>query len=212
MVTVNIRNFSDDDLSHVANLIANSFKEDFNRIVKLPDDRLAGFIIDVGDVFPSPFPGYIVAEGKGEIMGVMILRWPKQEVPKNRLKLSKALHYGLFTAVKLIVMRYLFPERPGKETCHIAELAVKENVRKKGIGTALLEHGKVVAGERGLKKYTLHVDAENKLALRLYQRAGFELVKKKRNILARWLLGVKLWYLMSQDIKAQNAPLTQVPS
>jgi ribosomal protein S18 acetylase RimI-like enzyme len=202
LVTLNIRNFSDDDLSQVADLIASSFKEDFNRIVKLPDDELAKFIIDVGDVFPFSFPGYIVAERNGEIAGVMILRWPKQKVPKNRLKLSKALHYGLFTAVKLIVMRFLFPERPGKETCHIAELAVKENVRMKGIGTALLEHGKVVAGEKGLKKYTLHVDAENKPALRLYERTGFELVKKKRNILARWLLGVKLWYLMSQDINA----------
>lgn len=43
---------------------------------------------------------------------------------------------------------------------------------------------------------------KNKPALRLYQRTGFELVKKKRNILARWLLGVKVWYFMSQDISA----------
>jgi ribosomal protein S18 acetylase RimI-like enzyme len=99
-------------------------------------------------------------------------------------------------------MRYLFPERPGKETCHVAELAVKENARKKGIGTALLEYGKVVAKEKGLKKYTLHADAENKPALRLYQRTGFELVKKKKSILAKWLLGVKVWYFMSQDISA----------
>lgn len=202
MVTVNIRDFNNDDLSQVASLVASSFREDINRIVKLPDDKMAEFIIEVGEVFPSPFPGYVVAESDGKIMGVMILRWPKQEVPKNKLRLSKALRYGLPATIKLIVMRYLFPEKPGKETCHVAELAVKENARKKGIGTALLEYGKGVAKEKGLKKYTLHVDAENKPALRLYQRTGFELVKKKKNILARWLLGVKVWYFMSQDIGA----------
>ena len=202
MVAVNIRDFGDDDLSQVASLIASSFKEDINRIVKLPDDKMADFMIEVGDVVPSPFTGYIVAESDGEIMGVMILRWPKQEVLKNKFRLSKVLRYGLPATIKLIVMRCLFSERPGKETCHIAELAVKENARKKGIGTALLEYGKAVAKENGLKKYTLHADAENKPALRLYQRTGFELVKKKRNILARWLLGVKVWYFMSQDISA----------
>ncbi len=202
MVAINIRDFSDSDLSQVASLIARSFREDFNRIVKLPDDKMAEFIIDVGDVFPSPFPGYIVAENDGEIVGIMILRWPKQEAPKNKFRLSKALRYGLPATIKLIVMRYLFPERPGKETCHVAELAVKENARKKGIGTALLKYGKTVAKEKGLKKYTLHADAENKPALRLYQRTGFELVKKKKSILARWLLGVKVWYFMSQDISA----------
>ena len=91
MVIVNIRDFNNDDLSQVASLVADSFREDINRIVKLPDDKMVEFIIEVGEVFPSPFPGYIVAESDGEIVGVMILKWPKQEVPKNKLRLSKAL-------------------------------------------------------------------------------------------------------------------------
>jgi ribosomal protein S18 acetylase RimI-like enzyme len=202
LAKINIRDFNNDDLSQVASLLASSFREDLNRIVKLSDDKMAEFIIEVGEVLPFPFPGYIIAESNGKIMGVMILRWPKQEVPKNKLRLSKALQYGLPATIKLIAMRYLFPEKPGIETCHVAELAVKENTRKKGIGTALLEYGKVVAKEKGLKKYTLHVDADNGLALRLYQRTGFELVKKRKSILARWLLGVKVWYFMSQDIGA----------
>ena len=202
MVKINIRDFNNDDLYQVANLFASSFREDLNRLVKLPDNKMAEFIIEVGEVIPFPFPGYVIAESNGEIMGVMILRWPKQEVHKNKLRLSKALQYGLPATIKLIAMRYLFPERPGRETCHVAELAVMENARKKGIGTALLEHGKMVAKEKGLKKYTLHVDAENKPALRLYQRTGFELIKKRKSVLARWLLGVKVWYFMSQDIDA----------
>ncbi|MFC1899916.1 GNAT family N-acetyltransferase [Chloroflexota bacterium] len=200
MVTINIRDFNNRDLTQVASLLAGSFREDINRIIKLPDDKMTEFIIEMGEVFPLPFPGYVVAENDGEIMGVMILRWPNQEVPKNKLRFSKALRYGLPAAIKLIVERYLFPEKPGKETCHVAELAVKENARKKGIGTTLLDYGKSMAKEKGLKKYTLHVDAENKPALRLYERTGFELVKKKKNILARWLLGVKVLYFMSQDI------------
>jgi ribosomal protein S18 acetylase RimI-like enzyme len=200
LVTVNIRDYNYGDLSQVASLLADSFREDINRIARLPHDKMAEFIIEVGEVFPSPFPGYVVAENDGKIVGVMVLRWPKQEIPKNKLRFSKALRYGLPAVIKLIVERYLFPEKPGKETCHVAELAVEENARKKGIGATLLEYGKSMAKEKGLKKYTLHVDAENKPALRLYERIGFELVKKKKNILARWLLGVKIWYFMSQDI------------
>ena len=202
MAKINIRDFNNDDLYQVASLFASSFREDFNRIVKLPDNKMAEFIIEVGEVIPFPFPGYVIAESDSEIMGVMILRWPKQEVHKNKLRLSKALQYGLPATIKLIAMRYLFPERPGRETCHVAELAVKVNARKKGVGTALLEYGKMVAIEKGLKKYTLHVDAENGPALRLYQRTGFELIKKRKSVLARWLLGVKVWYFMSQDIGA----------
>ena len=200
LVKINIRDFNPDDLYQVANLQASSFREDLNRIVKLPDEKMAEFLIKVGEVCPCPFTGYLVAENSGEIMGVMILKWPEQSIPRSKFQLSKALHYGLYTTVKLIVMKYLFPEKPKKRTCHVADLAVKPSARRKGVGTSLLNYGKEVAKKQGLTRYTLHVDADNRPAFNLYQKTGFKVVTKKKNILARWLLGIKEWYFMSQDL------------
>jgi len=82
----------------------------------------------------------------------------------------------------------------------VADLAVKPSARRKGVGTSLLNYGKEVAKKQGLTRYTLHVDADNRPAFNLYQKTGFRVVTKKKNILARWLLGIKEWYFMSQDL------------
>jgi len=142
---VNIRDFNQNDLPQVANILAVSFREDLNKLVKLPDSKIPKFLIEVGEVMPYPFKGHLVAENDSEIIGVMILKWPKQNVPRVHFKLSKALHYGLYTTEKLMVMRYLFPEKPKKATCHVAELAVKQGAQKQGVGTNLLMYGKEMA-------------------------------------------------------------------
>jgi len=199
---ITIRDYKPEDHPQVAKLSATSFRKDWNKLVKLPDNDMALFLIDVGEVMPYPFKGYLVAENEGEIVGVMILKWAKQKVPKTKFKLSKVVPYGLYTTVKLIAMRYLFPENPKKGVCHVAELAVIPGAQRKGIGTKLIAYGREMAQKQGLAKYALHVDAENEPALKLYEKMGFRLVKKKKHILARWLLGIKEWYFMSQDIDA----------
>ena len=200
--TLTIRQFREDDLKQVAAIIANSFKDDFQKIAPLPVDQLPLFLIETGEVFPYPFLGYIVAEQNGEILATMMLKWPKQNMPKVRLQISKALRYGWLTTLKLLVMRYIFAEKPAKGACHVAMIAVKVNARGRGVGTKLLEFGRKFALEKGLTGYTLHVDADNKMAYDLYKRFGFKIIKRQRSLLARWLFGTKEWYYMSQDISS----------
>lgn len=109
------------------------------------------------------------------------------------------MRYGLSVTIKVLFERYLFPERPQRGTCHIAELAVKSMRRGEGIGTVLLNYGKSVASDMGLMRYTLNVDISNDKALKLYKKQGFRGVRKTRNLLVRWLLGTRGWYSMSQD-------------
>jgi len=201
MEDIKIRNFQPEDLKQVAGIIANAFRDDLLKLVNLPEDRMVEFLIKTGEVFPCPHDGYIVAEKDGIILGIIQLSWLKQDKPRIKLQISKILHYGFYTTIKLLVMRYLFPERPKKGACHVAEIAVLNKARKKGIATKLLLFGEKLAQTKGLCKYTLHVDARNNAAFNLYKKMGFKIEKKHKNLLARWLMGVKEWYFMTQYLK-----------
>ena len=111
-----IREFKPKDLSQVANILASSFREMYLKIVKLSEEEMANFIIETGEVPPYAYHGYMVAEEKGEILGLIMLSWFKQEKPKTVTKISKIFRYGWVTAMKLLIMRYLFPEKPKKGT------------------------------------------------------------------------------------------------
>lgn len=58
---------------------------------------------------------------------------------------------------------------------HVAKIsmAVSESARRKGIGQALLEAAEGWARERGLKKIVLDVLANNRPALRLYEKLSY---------------------------------------
>jgi len=198
---ISIREFQPDDLRQVANITASSFRESLLKLKKLPESEMADFLIKSGEVFPLPFPGYIVAERNGEILGVIILSWYKQNQPKVRFPISKVLHYGFLTTIKLLVERFIFPEKPKKGACHVVEIAVKQQARRRGIATKLIYHGKKIALKNGLSKYTLNVESKNSAAFSLYQKLGFKIEKIHHNLLARWLMGVKEWYFMSQNIE-----------
>ncbi len=204
MKEVIIREFQPDDLRQVANITASSFRESLLKLKKLPESEMADFLIETGEVSPLPFPGYIVAESSGEILGVIILAWHKQNQPKVRFQISKVLHYGLLTTIKLLVERFIFPEKPKKGACHVAEIAVKQQARRTGIATKLMCYGKEIALKNGLSKYTLNVESTNATAFNLYQKLGFKIEKIHHNLLARWLMGVKEWYFMSQNIGSSN--------
>jgi ribosomal protein S18 acetylase RimI-like enzyme len=193
-----IRDFKPEDLREVASLLASSFREMIVKIADLPQEKMVDFIIDTGDVFPYAAPGYVVAEKNGEILGLMRLSWLKQKKPKVAYRISSFLRYGWLTTAKLLIMRYLFPEKPRKGDCHVNEIAVLEKARRRGVATRLLRYGQQIALENGLTRYTLNVDSENSPAYNLYKKMGFKIERKQRNLIARWILDEKEWYFMSR--------------
>jgi ribosomal protein S18 acetylase RimI-like enzyme len=60
------------------------------------------------------------------------------------------------------------------ETAHIAQLAVDEDLRRRGIATALIADAAAAAARGGATTLTLLVDASNDAARALYARLGFE--------------------------------------
>lgn len=61
---------------------------------------------------------------------------------------------------------------PGRRL-YVSHLVVRRDLRRRGIGTALLDYAAGQAREMGASELTVGVDLDNYPALRLYWRAGF---------------------------------------
>jgi ribosomal protein S18 acetylase RimI-like enzyme len=61
----------------------------------------------------------------------------------------------------------------GVERGHVADLAVTEGARRRGVGRALMEAGEAWARERGLDLVSLDVWSTNDAALAFYRRLGY---------------------------------------
>jgi putative acetyltransferase len=60
------------------------------------------------------------------------------------------------------------------DTVYIGGFAVARSHKGKGVGTAILNHIKKEATAKGVKRLELTVDSNNKAAIGLYEKAGFE--------------------------------------
>ncbi|MCD8149442.1 MAG: ribosomal protein S18-alanine N-acetyltransferase [Clostridiales bacterium] len=63
----------------------------------------------------------------------------------------------------------------------ITNVAVASQHRRGGVGTALIEEVKVVAGQHGVKQIFLEVRESNRAAQSLYLGAGFEFCGRRKN-------------------------------
>jgi GNAT superfamily N-acetyltransferase len=61
----------------------------------------------------------------------------------------------------------------GGERAHVADLAVTEDARRMGVGTALMRAGEAWAHERGFQVLSLDVWSTNDAASRFYHRLGY---------------------------------------
>ncbi len=64
---------------------------------------------------------------------------------------------------------------------YVTNIAVTQNMRKKGIGKALVSALKVLAKENGLRFISLEVRESNIAAISLYEKQGFIRVGKRKN-------------------------------
>jgi len=87
------------------------------------------------------------------------------------------LHDGLLVAARLADLLRLLPPRESR-TMYLSQIAVVEDLRGKGIGTALIQQLIRAARRRGLRSCALYVTTTNARVERLYGRLGFDVVKE----------------------------------
>jgi ribosomal-protein-alanine N-acetyltransferase len=66
------------------------------------------------------------------------------------------------------------------DECHIVNIAVRPDQRRRKLGARCLLHLIDEALARGMKRFTLEVRANNEAALRLYERFGFTAVALRK--------------------------------
>lgn len=67
------------------------------------------------------------------------------------------------------------------DECYIANVAVKKDYRKKGLGRILVENALKVAKDKGCSFITLEVRVSNLPAIALYEKCGFEKIGERKN-------------------------------
>ena len=76
------------------------------------------------------------------------------------------------------LIAYLF-SRIIMNELHIFKIAVAPDCRRRGIASALLEHGFELARDKGCTRAVLEVRSSNRAARRLYETVGFQRVEKR---------------------------------
>ena len=69
-------------------------------------------------------------------------------------------------------------KREDREYVYIDDFCVDEKYRSRGIGTKLLSYSEEAAKNAGIYDILLHVEESNLPARRLYERSGYELLRK----------------------------------
>lgn len=86
---------------------------------------------------------------------------------------------GLFAVLEEGEVRGFFILRRVEAEAQLVDIAVRPQDRGRGFGRALLDGAVLAARSWGSSQMTLEVSAANEPALRLYRRAGFQIVGRR---------------------------------
>ena len=118
-------------------------------LVCLPENYIPSFFLDIYKNCPDAF---LVAKVDGEVVGYIMCRLESGFSDLKRFRLTKK--------------------------GHVVSVAVKNEYRKKGIGTTLLEEAIIALKKYSVTECFMEVRTSNHEAINLYRKMGFELVRK----------------------------------
>ena len=122
------------------------------------------------DNYPHTYKSAIVATDKNDIVGMSL------SYPSSYHKITDEMR-GFFAAERLEHFSAFYSSRV-ENTWFLDALCVIESHRRRGIGEQLISLTKEKAVENGYNSLSLIVFADNALAIPVYERTGFEIVKK----------------------------------
>ncbi|MDD2296386.1 MAG: N-acetyltransferase [Sphaerochaetaceae bacterium] len=204
LTDVCVRQFEERDFYDVERIILEGFKDKFRVLAYLGEMRMLELFKDSGFISQKPYKGYLVAEYEKQVLGVLFLTWKGQKRPINStlnvFQLVKK--YGFKTMLKYYICLALLEDNITSKTCHAELLAVDEETRGLGVGTALLDAGlDFMEKSKNLKTFSLYVAESNTAAYRLYNRMGIKARSKKHSILTKYFFREESWIYMDTDIE-----------
>ncbi len=124
------------------------------------------------DKQPYTFRNALVAERDGSILGMALSYASRYHGVTDGMR-------GFFPADRLKVLEDFYASRV-EESLYLDTIAVDAASRSHGVGRQLIALVKERAMEKGLESVSLIAFADNIRALRLYERLGFQVVKRIR--------------------------------
>lgn len=114
---------------------------------------------------------------------------PRKDMPHERRQDFVQINYNKEMAIVVIDLDLEGPDRMVgeadyriKEGQNVAEVSImiRDEYQGQGIGTALLEYLTMIAKNRGLYGFTAEVMADNKKMLRVFEKMGYDIEKKRK--------------------------------
>lgn len=135
---------------------------------------------------------YVVCDDENYVLGVAVIQHGRRPFFLDEL-VSNFKNLNLVDAFKytmISILDKMFLSDLEDQDSYVAILAVDEAFRGRGIGSFILKKAVELMKGHGSERAVLDVDVENPGALRLYEKVGFRIFKKKSLSLWRWDKGV----------------------
>lgn len=143
---------------------------------------------------------YLVADVDGVVAGSARLAIGQQRSDEGFGAIAQAIGWRR-TIRGTIVLGLLVHTRLGDDEGYIEELAVRADLRRGGIGRALLQACEDAAKSAGKARVTLWVAAHNRPAVSLYQSTGYRVTRRRRTLRGRFVFGAPTVLLMEKALR-----------
>ncbi len=191
------------DLNKVSELIYETDAETLDFLFKNKGNAVERIrkLVEAGDNSRGFEKIHIVTKDDNQVLGVLVASRGDEDSIKDDF-ITYFRTSNLFDASKFVLWDifdfFTSSADLDEYDYYLADIAVDEECRGKGIGTFILEKSLVLAREKACKRVVLDVYLENKQALKLYERFGFKIYNKKS---FRWFGGEKGVYDMEYKLK-----------
>jgi ribosomal protein S18 acetylase RimI-like enzyme len=122
----------------------------------------------------------VVATQSGEVRGLLIgyaVRFMNSLELPTALRMLQTLGVVQYAGFLVRAWPLTSVKEAEEDEYFIAHVAVLPAFQGNGLGTRMLTHAEQAARESGFRKLSMTVDVENRRALALYSRMGFELIQ-----------------------------------
>jgi ribosomal protein S18 acetylase RimI-like enzyme len=150
---------------------------------------------------PTALRGMLVAVADQQVIGTITLRtWEMGNDNTDAAEMAFHQVLGPWGALRSIFALSLLDHVIARDEGYLTDVAVLAPYRRRGVAQALLARAQEDARLRYKRYLGLYVSASNYGARRLYARAGFVEQRKRRSLLAGWMLHQRVWIYMRKDV------------
>lgn len=201
--SIRVRPAREADLEAAAAIMVEGFRRKFAAALAARVDRAERIVartlaLDV----PRGLPGLYVAEVARRVVGTIALRRESDPIPSDWDAASILFaELGLWGGLRAMFYFSLLEQPCGRGEVYVSDVVVAPDMRSRGVGEALLQQAEKVARCWEKEALVLDVAADNAGAIRLYERMGYTVQRRRRPLLAGWLLQEGEWVRMRKVLR-----------